>query len=94
MGPPHANDRPTSLAFDAQGRLVVHELGGRCASGPPGSILEQPTPTLLALPELPQIGARLPRIARTDDGRIIALLRSTSVYIWSRRCARTGRRSR
>jgi eukaryotic-like serine/threonine-protein kinase len=80
-GPVHNEDRPTSLAFDAQGRLVVHELAG-VRIWPAGSILEQPASAFHRLPDMPQTGFRMPRISRTDDGRIMALLRQTSVYLW------------
>lgn len=80
-GSPRDEDRPASLAFDPRGRLIVHDVDG-VRVWPSGSIVHQPSPTLKPLPDLPQIPFRVPRIARADDGRTMAMLRINAVYLW------------
>lgn len=74
-------NRPTSLAFDDHGRLVVHELGG-LRVWPAGSVAHPPAPPLQSLPEILQTGFRMLQIARAADGRTMALLRVNAVYLW------------
>ncbi len=81
LGTARVEDRPTALAFDDRGRLVVHEIAG-FRIWPSGSIIHQPEPALQPLPDLPQIGFRVPLIARSDNGRTMALLRVNSVFLW------------
>ncbi len=69
------------MAFDAEGRLVVHEVAG-VRIWPAGPIADQPAPSLHRLPDMKGSLFNMPRIARTPDGRIMALLRSQSVYLW------------
>ncbi|MHB1556955.1 MAG: WD40 repeat domain-containing serine/threonine protein kinase [Isosphaeraceae bacterium] len=73
-------NRPTSLAFDDRGRLIVHELDG-VRVWPAGSVAHPSAPPLQSLPEI-QAGFRMPQIARAADGRTMALLRVNAVYLW------------
>jgi WD40 repeat protein len=76
-GPQRNNDRPTSLAFDAQGRLVAHDVQ-ELRVWPAGPLaLQTPPEVRIQLPMLSR-----PSLARTSDGRFLALLRSTSVSLW------------
>jgi serine/threonine protein kinase/WD40 repeat protein len=80
-GPPPGPDRPIALAFDDQGQLVAHDiLALRIWPAGPG-IVRTP-PALHALPPAgPSWFNRMP-ISAAPDGRIMALLRSSSVYLW------------
>jgi eukaryotic-like serine/threonine-protein kinase len=75
--------RPTSLAFDAQGRLVAHDLRS-LRIWQAGSLSAQ-TPPSLQVP-LPPIARKVwpnpTQTARTADGRIMALIRSSGVFLW------------
>ena len=76
-GPPHLVDRPTSLAFDAEGRLLGHDVTG-LRVWPAGPRAVQGAPTSHGLPPSPPPMS----LSRTADGRITALLRASSVYLW------------
>jgi WD40 repeat protein len=81
-GPPPPPDRPTSLAFDADGRLLAHDnLGLRVWPAGPGAV--HAVPASHGLPTPPPMFNSMP-IARTPDGRTMALLRGSSVYLWRR----------
>ena len=73
---------PTAVAFDAEGRLVVLGVDGVRVwpAGPPSA----PSAPVFhhELPLMSRALFHLPRIARTPDGRIMAMLRSSSVYLW------------
>jgi eukaryotic-like serine/threonine-protein kinase len=74
-------DRPTSLAFDASGRLIAHSSQGlRVWSA--GTLSAQ-TPPAVELP-LPQtIGAfSLTPVAKTADGKMMVLVRPAAVFLW------------
>ncbi len=73
-------NRPTSLAFDDRGRLVVHELDG-VRVWPAESVAHPPAPPPQSLPEI-QTGFRMLQMARASDGRTMALLRVSAVYLW------------
>ena len=79
--PPRAPGRPTALAFDAEGRLVAHDLQGiRIWPAQPIStrtrpIVEHPLPPMAARPWPPPL-------ARTPGGRIMVLVRSANVFLW------------
>jgi WD40 repeat protein len=77
--PPSPN-RPASLAFDAVGRLLAHDSQGLhiWPAGPDG-VRAEPASQPLPLPR--GIFPILP-IARTADGRTMALLRGPSIYLW------------
>jgi len=74
---------PPSFAFDDSGRMVFHDLqgvrvyhaGSIPADGPPEFRIAAPPATGFGF-------GRLPELARTSDGKIIALARSTSIYLW------------
>lgn len=74
-------DRPTSLAFDDQGRLVAHSAQG-LKIWPAGATSTQLPPTL-QLP-LPGVGGglNLTPIAATTDGKTMVLVRSSAVFLW------------
>jgi eukaryotic-like serine/threonine-protein kinase len=80
---PPRRDRliPTSVAFDAEGRLVAYDLQG-LRIWPAGSIRAQ-TPPIQQLP-LPKADGHswLNTMARTPDGHVLALVRSSAVYLW------------
>ena len=76
--------RPTSLAFDVQGRLIAHNSQG-LRIWPTGSISAQSTPAIqLSLPPLPSAagGFNLTPIAKTPDGKTMVLVRFSAIYIW------------
>jgi serine/threonine protein kinase/WD40 repeat protein len=75
-------DHPTVVAFDAQGRLVAHDIRGlRIWPAEPGSAQ---TPPLLerALPLTPGTWFNYTPMAKTPDGKVMALVRSTAVLLW------------
>jgi WD40 repeat protein len=75
--------RPVSLAFDAKNQLVTHDM--RALRIWPGESLSAQTPPALqvALPPLARkAGPNLTPVARTADGRIMALIRSSGVFLW------------
>ncbi len=79
--PGPASDRPLSLAFDVQDRLVAHNSQG-LRVWPAGPISAQSTP-IVELP-LPGVGGalNLTPIARTPDGQTMVLVRSSAVLLW------------
>ena len=74
--------RPTSLAFDDQGRLIAHDpLGLRVWS--PGSITGSTPPILRHPMSAVPVGWRNPTLlARTTDGRVMALVRPSAILLW------------
>ncbi len=82
-GPPNQDrDRPTSLAFDVQGRLVAHNTHG-LRVWPTGPISAHATPEI-QLPLPPAVGAtyNMMPMAKTADGRIMVLVRSSAIFLW------------
>ncbi len=78
--PSSQHDRPTSLAFDVQGRLVAHDSQG-VRIWPAGPISAQSSP-ILQVP-LPAIGAyHTTPIAATPDRKMMVLVRSSAVLLW------------
>jgi eukaryotic-like serine/threonine-protein kinase len=74
------SDRPTSLAFDALGRLVAHDMKG-LRIWPAGSISTQPPPILQhPLPSVP--GTWFTPMAKTPDGQTMVLVRSSAIFLW------------
>jgi eukaryotic-like serine/threonine-protein kinase len=72
---------PTLVAFDAEGRLVAYDLQG-LRIWPAGSIRAQ-TPPIQQLPMPKADGHSWPNtMARTPDGHVLALVRSSAVYLW------------
>jgi serine/threonine protein kinase/WD40 repeat protein len=75
-------DRPVSLAFDDQGRLVAHGISGvRIWSR--GSIAG-PTPPYIrqVMPGAPVRWWNPTLLARTPDGRMMVLLRPSAAFVW------------
>ncbi len=77
-GPPRNPDRPISLAFDAHGRLVAHDTQ-ELRIWPAGPLTVQTPPEFRRSFPRP---SRPSPLARTPDGRIMAVLRTSSVYLW------------
>ncbi len=81
--PPERPMRPTSLAFDSEGRLVAHDLHGlRIWPAQPilvrsQPILENPLPALAARPWF-----MMTPVSRTPDGRTMVLVRSSNLFLW------------
>ncbi len=78
--PTRPRERPTWVAFDVDGRLLAHDYQGLSIwPAGPDAVRAKPDFHELAVPR-----AMFPitPIARTPDGRIMALLRSASVYLW------------
>ena len=74
--------RPTSLAFDDRGGLVAHDpLGLRVWS--PG-LTGGPTPPIIRLPmrPVPVNWLNPTLLSRTTDGRVMALVRSSAIFLW------------
>jgi WD40 repeat protein len=75
-------NRPVSVAYDALGRLVAHDAQG-LRVWPAGSICAQMPPILQnPLPRLPGQGRVRTSMAKTPDGRIMALVRSSAIFLW------------
>ena len=72
------SDRPTSLAFDAEGRLVTFD-GQYLRVWPTGAIPTQAAPQVQLQPPLQRGWFS---IARTSNGQTMALLRPSSVSVW------------
>ena len=75
--------RPTMLAFDAEGRLVAHDIKG-LRIWPPGSLPGLTPPMLqnpLSAPAKRQRFNLMP-MAGTTDGRTMVFVRSTAVFLW------------
>jgi serine/threonine protein kinase/WD40 repeat protein len=80
--PNQERERPTAVAFDAQGRLVVHDIQGlriwpeKPASAQTPPILEFP------LPFAPGTWANHTPMAKTPEGQMMVLVRSSSLFLW------------
>jgi serine/threonine protein kinase/WD40 repeat protein len=82
-GPPNQDrDRPTSLAFDVQGRLLAYNTQG-LRVWPAGPISAQ-VPPAIQLPLPPAAGTThsLMPMAKTPDGKIMMLVRSSALFLW------------
>ena len=74
------SERPTSVAFDAEGRPVAHDVKG-LRIWPAGSISAQAPPIQqLSLPPVPVMW--FTPMAKTPDGQTMALVRSSAVFLW------------
>ncbi len=81
---PQRRGPPPSLAFDATGRMVFHDAQGLRVY-PSGSIsTESPPAFWIAGPVMPgNFGpGRRPILAKTPDGRTIAVGRASAIYLW------------
>jgi WD40 repeat protein len=76
-------DKPTSLAFDAQGRLVTFDPDTlRCWSCPP----KCPSVTRVPLPDLPGRRMLFPApLARVRDGQTLMVARPSQILVWQAR---------
>ena len=71
------------LTYDGLGRLVVHDAQG-LRIWPEGSISVQTPPMIKEpMPRVPGNGPLRLNMAKTVDGRDIALLRSTALFLWN-----------
>ena len=82
-GPGNNRDqRRTSLAFDDRGRLIAHDPFG-LRVWPPGSIAGATPPIIkLPMPPVPTSWWNPTLLARTTDGRVVALVRSSAILLW------------
>jgi eukaryotic-like serine/threonine-protein kinase len=82
-GPPNQDrDRPTSLAFDVRGRLLAHNTHG-LRVWPEGPISAQVPPEIqLPLPAGAGTTFNLMPMAKTPDGQIMLLVRSSAILLW------------
>jgi serine/threonine protein kinase/WD40 repeat protein len=79
-GGPRRNVAPTSLALDGEGRLVAHEAGGlRVWPTGPGSMAAG---TFVPYPQRERGGGFFSLITKTPDGRSMAVVRNSSVFLW------------
>ncbi len=82
-GPPNQDrDRPTSLAFDVKGRLLAHNTHG-LRVWPAGPISAQIAPEIqLPLPPVAGTTLNLMPMAKTADGQMMVLVRSSAIFRW------------
>jgi serine/threonine protein kinase/WD40 repeat protein len=72
---------PASLAYDAQGRLIAHDSNG-VQIWPAGALAAQGPPLRI---NLPRVSGRLiwtTPIAKTPDGKMMAMARGSELFIW------------
>jgi len=80
--PNQDRDRPTALAFDEEGRLVAHNIQGLRVW--PATSISAQTPPIHQVPMPFAAGTwfNLTPTAKTPDGRTMALVRSSAVFLW------------
>jgi WD40 repeat protein len=77
MGP------PASVAFDASGRMVLHDAQGLKVYAEDAKSSEDPPAFRLTTPPPQGFGPlRATALARTADGQMMALIRGSSIYLW------------
>ena len=81
--PPRRGPSP-SLAFDESGRLVLHDPQGLRIYNSGSIPAENPPAFRISAPPVPGgwFGG-IPETARTPDGKIMAIVRSTNIYLWN-----------
>ena len=82
-GRDRSRDRASTLAFDAQGDLVSHDARGLNVW--PARSKEPCEPSRVDLPHFQSAGRfwpLAPPLARSGDGRALALARGRSVFVW------------
>ncbi|HZW31686.1 MAG TPA: WD40 repeat domain-containing serine/threonine-protein kinase, partial [Isosphaeraceae bacterium] len=91
MGPLGGRSRercPTSLAFDDHGRLVAHDRFGLRVWSPNGIAEQAPPLCAYPMPIVPVTWWNTTLLARTRDGRLMALVRTpdgrrpSAVFLW------------
>ncbi len=74
---------PPSMLFDASGQLLVHDMQGMRVYPGGATALESPPPVYIVTPPMRGGGpGRVTAMAKTADGRTIALARSPGIYLW------------
>ena len=88
LGGRNREQRPTSLAFDDQGRLVAHDPFGLRVWSPDGLAGQAPPIIAVPMPVVLVTWWNTTLLARTRDGRLMALVRTpdgrrpSAVFLW------------
>jgi eukaryotic-like serine/threonine-protein kinase len=80
---PSRRSPPPALAFDDSGRMVLHDLQALRVYSSGSNPAENQPAFRIPAPPAPGFGfGRIPETARTADGKMMALVRSTNIYLW------------